>query len=82
MSVSNRKRIFGIPAYINNALPGYGTEMHIAELVTRYDDGRMDIRAMGLRVFRLIDFENPAPDKLYARGQRRIFIRLPITTSS
>jgi len=59
---------FGIPAYINNALPGYGTEMHIAELVTRYDDGRMDIRAMGLRVFRLIDFENPAPDKLYARG--------------
>lgn len=59
---------FGIPAYVSNSLPGYGTEMQIAELVTRYDDGRMDIRTRGLRVFRLLDFENPAPGKLYAHG--------------
>lgn len=59
---------FGIPTYMNNSLPGYGTEMEVAELVNRYDDGRMDVRTRGLRVFRLRDFENPAPGKLYAHG--------------
>lgn len=62
------KSTFGIPAYVNNSLPGYGTEMHVMELVTQYEDGRMDIRTRGLRVFRLLDFENPAPGKLYAHG--------------
>lgn len=60
---------FGIPAYVNNSLPGYGTEMRVTELVTRYDDGRLDIRIHGIRVFRLLDFENPAPGKLYAHGE-------------
>lgn len=69
----DQKTTFGMPAYINNALPGYGTEMHIAELVTRYDDGRLDIRVRGLRVFRLLDFENPAPGKLYARGDAHFY---------
>ncbi|MBV6440486.1 MAG: peptidase [Haliscomenobacteraceae bacterium CHB4] len=64
----DQQTTFGIPAYVNNSLPGYGTEMQILELVTRYDDGRMDIRTRGLRVFRLLDFENPAPGKLYAHG--------------
>lgn len=60
---------FGIPAYVNNSLPGYGTEMQLTELVTRYDDGRLDVRTHGIRVFRLLDFENPAPGKLYAHGE-------------
>lgn len=63
------KTTFGIPAYLNNSLPGYGTEMQVTELVTRYEDGRMDIRTKGIRVFRLLDFENPAPGKLYAHGK-------------
>lgn len=62
------KTTFGIPVYMNNTLPGYGTEMEVAEMVTRYDDGRLDVRTRGLRVFRLLDFENPAPGKLYAHG--------------
>lgn len=63
-----QRTTFGIPAYVNNTLPGYGTEMHISELVTRYDDGRMDIRTRGARVFRLLHFESTAPGKLYAHG--------------
>ena len=63
-----RKTTFGMPAFLNNSLPGYGTEMQLSELVTRYDDGRLDIRVRGIRVFRLLDFENPAPGKLYAHG--------------
>lgn len=66
---------FGIPAYVNNSLPGYGTEMRVTELVTRYEDGRMDIRTKGIRVFRLLDFENPAPGKLYAHGEVHFYPR-------
>lgn len=71
---------FGIPAYVNNALPGYGTEMEMTRVVTRYDDGRMDIQTRGLRVFRLLEFENPAPGKLYARGDV-VFYEQPATGS-
>jgi len=59
---------FGIPAFISNKLPGYGTEMRVTVLHKRYEDGRMDIKTRGLRIFKLLDFENPAPGKLYAGG--------------
>jgi hypothetical protein len=63
------ERTFGIPAFINNKLPGYGTEMHVTTLHKRYPDGRMDIKSKGLRVFRLVNFENPVSGKLYAGGE-------------
>lgn len=59
---------FGLPAYIDDKLPGYGTEMEITQLAKAYSDGRYDIRTRGLRVFRMLEFENPAPGKLYARA--------------
>ena len=59
---------FGIPAFINNRLQNHGPEMELTEMVKQYDDGRMDIRAHGLRAFRFSNFENPAPGKLYSRG--------------
>ena len=60
---------FGIPPFIKNRLLGYGTEMHITHIVKRYEDGRMDIKTKGVGVFRVIDFQNPAPQKLYAGGE-------------
>lgn len=63
------EKTFGIPAFINNKLPGYGTEMHVTTLHKRYPDGRMDIKSKGLGVFRLVNFENPVPGKLYAGGE-------------
>lgn len=62
------KTTFGIPTYMNNNLPGFGTEMEVLEVVTRHDNGSMDIRTRGLRVFQLRDFDNPVPGKLYAGG--------------
>jgi Lon protease-like protein len=59
---------FGIPAYINDKLESYGTEMEVLAVKKLYEDGRMDIETMGLRVFRILDFTNPVPDKLYAGG--------------
>lgn len=64
----DEERTFGIPAFINNKLPGYGTEMHVTTLHKRYDDGRMDVKSKGLGVFKLVNFENPVAGKLYAGG--------------
>jgi hypothetical protein len=60
---------FGIPVFLNDTLPGYGTEMAVKTVANRYDDGRMDIKTLGKRSFRIVDLENPAPGKLYARGE-------------
>ncbi|MBD2702585.1 LON peptidase substrate-binding domain-containing protein [Spirosoma sp. BT702] len=62
------EKTFGIPTFINNKMPGYGTEMHVTTLHKRYPDGRMDIKTKGIAIFRLINFENPVTDKLYAGG--------------
>lgn len=60
---------FGIPVFMDNKLPGCGTEVHITTLHKRYEDGRMDIKTKGLSVFQLINFENPVEGKLYAGGE-------------
>lgn len=73
--------LFGIPAFINNKMPGYGTEMQVTALHKRYSDGRMDVRTKGQRIFRLINFENPAPEKLYAGGEVEI-VDVPIETGT
>ncbi|MBC7919966.1 MAG: LON peptidase substrate-binding domain-containing protein [Ferruginibacter sp.] len=59
---------FGISAFINNRLEDYGTEMQILSLEKKHEDGRMDIRTEGVRVFHLLRYDNPAADKLYAGG--------------
>lgn len=65
----DNRTTFGIPAFINNKLPGYGTEMKIVNVSKRYDDGRMDIKTRGIRAFRVLTFQNPVPDKLYSGGK-------------
>ncbi|MFB0945481.1 MAG: Lon protease-like protein [Spirosomataceae bacterium] len=59
---------FGIPTFIDNKIKGYGTEVKVVQLSKRYEDNRMDIKTMGVRIFRIMDFQNPMPDKLYAGG--------------
>lgn len=60
---------FGIPAFINEKLAGYGTEMQLVAIHKRYDDGRLDIKSVGQTVFKLNTFDNPALGKPYAGGQ-------------
>lgn len=62
-------KTFGIPPYINNRLMAYGTEIEVLSLSKRYDDGRMDIKTRGVRVFRIVDFQNPVKGKLYSGGE-------------
>lgn len=59
---------FGIPVFLNGTVQPIGTELKIAELVKKYPDGTMDIKAEGLRIFRIENFYQPMPGKLHAGG--------------
>ena len=61
------ERRFGIPAYIKNKIE-YGTEVEILEIFKTYEDGRMDIKTIGHKVFKVGKYSNPWPEKLYAGG--------------
>ncbi|RED99891.1 LON peptidase substrate-binding domain-containing protein [Marinoscillum furvescens] len=61
------KTTFGIPSYVLTKIE-YGTEVEILDVSKRYDDGRMDIKTRGLRVFKVQDFQNPWQNKQYAGG--------------
>ncbi len=58
---------FGVCTYTDQ-LTGYGTEVKLREIHTRYDDGKMDIMTSGQRVFKISTFDNPATGKEYAAG--------------
>lgn len=61
------ENVFGIPSYVRNKIE-YGTSVKITKVEKIYDDGRMDIITRGLEVFKVNNFKNPYPKKLYAKG--------------
>jgi Lon protease-like protein len=60
------KKAFGIPSVINDRIAEMGTLVKVTEIVQVYDDGRMDMRAEGVSVFRILEVVNQIPDKLYS----------------
>lgn len=56
---------FGIPAVINNKVSEYGTLMELVEIVKTYDNGEMDIRTKGLKVFRMLEMVPDVPERLF-----------------
>ncbi len=62
----SEKKPFGIPAVIDNRLNEMGTLVLITELVKQYENGEMDIRTQGLRVFRVLELIKTVPDKLFS----------------
>ena len=60
------KKLFGIPAVIDNHLQDYGTLVKITELTTVHDNGEMDIKTEGDKVFRILEVIKEIPDKLYS----------------
>jgi Lon protease-like protein len=57
---------FGIPTVIDNKLNEMGTLVKITELVKVHENGEMDIRTQGLRVFRVLEMIKVVPDKLFS----------------
>lgn len=67
MECLNTNSTFGVPSYVLSKIE-YGTEVKITKLEKTYEDGRMDIRTVGLSIFKVIDFVSPWPGKLYSGG--------------
>ncbi len=59
---------FGIPAYINKTLD-YGTEVKLQKISKKYPSGESDVICVGKRIFRVKNFYEQMPGKLYAGGE-------------
>jgi uncharacterized protein len=57
---------FGIPAVVNNQVVEIGTLVQVKEISKVYEDGKMDIKTEGLKVFRILELIKQVPDKLYS----------------
>lgn len=57
---------FGIPTFLNNRVMPFGTEVQLLSIEKRHESGEMDIKTKGLGVYRMEQFINPIPGKLYA----------------
>ena len=57
---------FGIAPYVNGHIQKIGTLMQVTSIEKEYDDGRMDIRTASRGLFKIEDFYNPFPGKLYS----------------
>ena len=62
----DNKKPFGIPAVLNNKLQENGTLVNVTELSKMYDNGEMDIKTKGEKVFRMLEIIKEVPDKLYS----------------
>ena len=47
-------RLFGIPAVIGNRMQDYGTLVRLKEITNVHENGEMDIKTEGDRVFRIL----------------------------
>ena len=63
---SEQKKAFGIPTVINSKLQDHGTLVQIIEMCKVYDNGEMDIKTVGLQVFRILELIKEVPGKLYS----------------
>ena len=60
------KIFFGIPAVIGNNINELGTLVEITELSKVYENGEMDIKTKGQKIFRILEVIREIPDKLYS----------------
>ncbi|HMK05772.1 MAG TPA: LON peptidase substrate-binding domain-containing protein [Ferruginibacter sp.] len=60
------KKPFGIPPVINEKLTEMGTLMQVVEISKEYEDGKMDIKTEGLKIFRILELIKELPEKLYS----------------
>jgi uncharacterized protein len=60
------KKFFGIPSVIDNRMQDYGTLVGITEISHVDENGEMDIKTRGDKVFRVLEVIKEVPDKLYS----------------
>ncbi len=73
-------KTFGIPSVFTEVLNEYGTEMEILEVSKTYENGEMDIKTRGVKIFRIIEVLREVPDKLYSAAVVYEMEHLPYDT--
>lgn len=63
---NEQKKSFGIPSVFGEELNEYGTEMELLEVTQVYENGEMDIKTLGRKVFRIMEVIKEVPEKLYS----------------
>jgi uncharacterized protein len=61
-----QKKPFGIPTVIDQKMQDYGSLVEIIEMSKTYDNGEMDVKTKGEKVFRILEIIKEVPDKLYS----------------
>ncbi|MBI5858912.1 MAG: LON peptidase substrate-binding domain-containing protein [Sphingobacteriales bacterium] len=59
-------KAFGVPTVIENKVQDFGSLVEITELFKVHDNGEMDIKTKGVRIFRILEMIKEVPDKLYS----------------
>ncbi len=57
---------FGIPSVIDKKVSEYGTLVEVISIEKQYDNGELDVKTRGVRVFRILEVIREVPEKLYA----------------
>ncbi|MDP4264738.1 MAG: LON peptidase substrate-binding domain-containing protein [Bacteroidota bacterium] len=61
-----QKKPFGIPTVLENKMGDFGSLVTIKEISLVHDNGEMDIKTKGEKVFRILEVIRKVPDKLYS----------------
>jgi Lon protease-like protein len=56
---------FGVPTVIKNEIQELGTKVKVLSIEKVYDDGKMDVKTLGVSTFRILEVIDEVPDKLY-----------------
>jgi len=60
-----QNKAFGIPVVIKDKKTEIGCLVQIDNVVKTYEDGRMDIKTKGIKLFRILEIINDIPNKMY-----------------
>ncbi|MEO5562830.1 MAG: LON peptidase substrate-binding domain-containing protein [Chitinophagaceae bacterium] len=63
---NEQKKPFGIPTVIENKMQDFGSMVQITEISAVQENGEMDIKTEGEKVFRILEIIKEVPDKLYS----------------
>jgi Lon protease-like protein len=62
----SQKKPFGIPTIIESRLQDYGSLVDLIEVTKVHENGEIDIKTRGAKVFRILEVIKEVPDKLYS----------------
>lgn len=63
---AEHKKPFGIPCVQIGKISEMGTLVEIIEISKRYDNGELDIKTRGIKLFKLLEVIQELPNKLYS----------------